>query len=159
MQVKKHTAKLVRINKKAPSADHFGRGSDSIWLRSPQFLGSFATTSYMQQGGGDAEVDDQGDRVDDGRDERRRHHGGVEAELLRDHRQGTANELRDKDGDHHSQADHQRDGNGDALVVEHQTVEQHDLREVRDRQRDTAQERDAGFLEYDLKDILELDLT
>ena len=38
----------------------------------------------MQQRSRDAEVDHQGDRVDDGGDERRRHDRRVEAQLLRE---------------------------------------------------------------------------
>ena len=105
--------------------------------------GSFYNTIlYMQQRRRDTEVYDQRDRVDDRRNERRRHDGGVKTDLLCDHRQGTADELGDKDGDDHRQAHYERHQEGDMIVVEHQSVKEHELQKVHDREADAAQKRD-----------------
>lgn len=54
----------------------------------------------MQERLGDREIDSQGDRVHDGRDEGTGHDGGVEADVLCCERQYAADNLCDKDYTH-----------------------------------------------------------
>ena len=62
----------------------------------------------MENGGGELEVDQQGEHVHDGGDERAGHHGGVQPGLLGQHGQRAAHELGDDDGAEHRQAHGER---------------------------------------------------
>ena len=113
----------------------------------------------MQQRGRKTEVNHQRDRVNDGGDERRRHDSRVKAQLFREHRQRTADQLREEDRHDHRQTYDQRDHRGHGHIAHDQAVEQHDLRKVRRRERHAAQKRYATFLEDDHQDIFEFDLA
>ena len=113
----------------------------------------------MQQSRSYAEVYHQRDSVHYRGDERRRHDSRVKAELLGDHRQGTAHELGYEYRDHHGQAYHKGDQYRDMVVVQYKAVKQHQLSEVDRGEGDAAQQRDSRLFEYYLEYILELDLT
>ena len=88
----------------------------------------------------------QRDRVDDRRDERRRHDGRVESNLRGHERQCTADQL--------CEADHENKGDAyDKCNFELQTVEDKKLHEVRQGERQSAEDCDPDFLPDCFEDI------
>ena len=102
---------------------------------------------YREYALGYGEVDEQRDRVYDGRDERARHYGGVKADLLGEHRQRTAYELCYNYCTTESYADNECDRNGNRLAHYKIIYEQY-LDKGRGCEREAAENGDAQLLPH-----------
>ena len=112
----------------------------------------FGCSGDVQQHGRQFEIRDQRDGVDQRRDEGRCHDGRVEAGPVCQHRQRTADDLRDEDHEDQRQTD-------DEGHHENQLVDQEKLDEVGSRQREAAEDRYADLLPDDPQYIAEFHIA
>ena len=113
----------------------------------------------MKNGGCEGEVDEQGQKVHDRRDDRGGHDCRVEAELLGQQRKRAADELCKEDRHGHGKAHDERDPRIDRFGPQEQMVDQHDLREAGHSQANTAEHSHADLFPDDLENVAELDLV
>ena len=112
----------------------------------------FAPALQMQHHFRNVEVDQKRGSVHNGGDQRGGHDGGVHFQFLGNHRQDAADELGKQHGANQRQANHQRH-------AEPHTVQQHELCEITNRQRASAQQRRSALPPKDARQIPWCDVT